>query len=241
MKKTSPRLRIPEHTDEWILFCAWVLLLFFALGELLRYSGIEPFFRTFLVLLICLIFYLGGLLQKQRTKDVTPLRRCFGLFFVLYLYLILTFTLLDPSLGRAGDSVYDQVHSMRSEYMERFFNPVPFRSIYHVYIRGFFRGYVNGYYTFLNLIGNVCAFMPLAFFLPYHFPAQRKWYFFLPTQILLVVLIESLQFLFMVGSCDVDDLILNAGGAFLCFFFLKIPSIGRLVKRLTGEEANKKS
>lgn len=241
MKKPLSGLRVPRYADEWILFCAWTLLLFFALGEILRYSHIEPFFRVFLVLLICLIFYLGGYLQKERLDDPTPVRRLFGLFFVLYLYLILTFTLLDPSLGRAGDSIYGQVSSTREAYVERFFNPVPFRSIYHIYIKGFLHGYVNGYYTFLNLIGNVCAFMPMAFFLPHYFPALRKWFLFFPAQLLVVVAIEALQFAFMVGSCDVDDLILNAGGAFLCYLLLKIPFLKRLLTRLTEGEYRKKS
>ena len=43
----------------------------------------------------------------------------------------------------------------------------------------------------------------------------------------------------MIGSCDIDDLILNAGGSFLFFLFLKLPFMKKLISRLT--EIQKKS
>lgn len=48
---------------------------------------------------------------------------------------------------------------------------------------------------------------------------MRRFYVFLPTVLFVTALIEALQFCFMRGSCDIDDLLLIAGGAFSSFCF----------------------
>lgn len=232
MKKES-RKTILCRADLWILIVAAILLALFALHEMTAHTANRPLTRALLLVVICLLFYAGGYLLAERTGNQRILKGFFLLFFFLYLYLLLSFTLLDPSMGRGDNSVYDQIEQTRKAYVSRFVNLVPLRSIYHVYIKGFLGGYVNAYYTLLNLLGNIFALMPLAFFLPYFFPAQKKWYLFLPTVLLTVILIEALQYLFMIGSCDIDDLILNAGGAFLFFLFLKLPFMIKLLDRLT--------
>ena len=120
----------------------------------------------------------------------------------------------------------------REEYMETCVNFQPFHTVYHIYIKGYVNGYVSARYTLLNLQGNLIAFMPFAFFLPCFFPKQRHWYLFLPTILLTVCAVEGMQLLLMVGSCDVDDLILNVGGAFLLFWILKIPPLARFCTHL---------
>lgn len=227
------------HADILILIAAAANLVAFAIHEILSQFHTHPLWRSLFLVVACLLLYLGGVLYTQRTGNKKLLPRLFGVFFLLYLYLILSFTLLDPSMGRGQNSVYDLVGDKRNAYNQRFVNLVPFRSIYHVYIKGFLGGYVNVYYTLLNLVGNVCAFMPMAFFLPYLFKHQKKWFVFLPTTLLFVVAVEFLQYLFMIGSCDIDDLILNAGGSFLFFLFLKLPFMKKLISRLT--EIPKKS
>lgn len=229
------------HADFWILLCASLFLLVFACTEvqnLLLDGGIRhsAVYRAVLLLLICALFYCGTYLYAERTGNKQSLCRLMLFFFLLYLYLLVNLTLLDRSLGRGTHTANVTSREKRSYYLERFVNFIPFQSIWEVYIQGFLHGYVNGYYMLLNLLGNVCALMPLSFFLPYFFKAQRKWYVFLPTMLVTVSLIEAMQFLFMVGSCDVDDLILNVGGAFLMFLLLRVPIMQRLTEKLTGIE-----
>lgn len=233
MKEKRSGFRL-AHADLWILTLAALALAVFFAYEIAVRNTKMPISRSLLLCVICLLFYLGGYLLSKRTGNRLVLKRLFLLFFILYGYLLLSLTLLDPSMGRGENSVYGHMKPTRATYTERFVNLVPLRSIYHVYIKGFLKGYVNAYYTLLNLLGNVVALMPLAFFLPYLFPRQRKWYLFLPTVTAVVLLIEFLQYLFMIGSCDVDDLILNAGGAFLFFLFLNIPTVKKLVLKLTS-------
>ena len=228
------------HADV-LLFCFSALLLvffFFSEVRLHQVSLSIPVYRAagqrvLLAVLICLLFYLSAYLMVDRTGCRAAVRWALWISFAVYLYLILNFTLFDKGLGR-GNGWFSSEKDMREHYMRFYVNLRPFKSIYSVYIRGFLGGYVSKGYMLLNLAGNICAFMPFAFFLPALFRPMRRWFFFLPTILLLVAAVEALQFAFMVGSCDVDDLILNAGGALLCYFLLRLPPLARIAALLTG-------
>ncbi len=233
-----------KTADFWIFSLSTLLLLLFAYAEgavLLREELLPKSapLRLLLLVVICALYYLGGRLYAVRTKNIKILRHLSILFFVLYLYILLNFTLLDKGMGR-GMLVWNADGDAREYYLSRFVNLRPFRSIYEVYILGFARGYVNAYYMLLNLLGNVCAFMPFALFLPLFWRTQKKWYFFVPTVLFTVAAVEALQFVFMVGSCDIDDLILNAGGAILLYFILRIKPIWHICERLMGVEEEKR-
>lgn len=213
----------------WVL--AALFLALFSIGEFLRISGkpvFSPVERMGYLLFVCALLYTGGVLRARRTGQGGHMKFLMFLFAVLYLYLLLTLTLTEETFGR-GD--YSNHEDARAYYMKWFVNFRPFRSIYQVYVKGYRRGYVDRYYVLLNLIGNLCAFLPAAVFLPYFFRLQRRWYIYLPTVILCVCAVEGLQFWMMVGSCDVDDLILNAGGAFAFWWILRIPPLRRFLSR----------
>lgn len=72
-------------------------------------------------------------------------------------------------------------------------------------------------HAFVNLAGNVVMFLPLGVFLPLLFGKLRRYWRFLLVCALAIVLIEAAQALLLVGSADVDDLILNLCGASLGF------------------------
>lgn len=231
------RLNKRLHADVAILLSAAVLLAVFAVTELYPKINVEAvpgalWARCLLLVLICVISYLGAWLYRQRTGDARLSGILPTAYFILYLYLILSLTLMDETL-RLDVSKLEQAGMTKREYYLRWFvNFRPFYSIWTVYIRGYANGYVGLRYVLLNLLGNLCAFMPFAVFLPRLWRPQRRWYVFLPTVVLIVAAVEGGQFLLMVGSCDVDDLILNAGGAFLLYWFLKIPPLERLCDAL---------
>lgn len=240
MRGISNRIKQFRNADTRILIASVLLLLLFFFTDLQPRPHFEnpiyiPALRCLLLILICTVSYLGGLLRRQRTGSSVILTLVLWGCFLLYLYLILSLTLFG-GLRLNPDRLAETGLTKRQYYLRWFVNFRPFHSIYTVYIRGLIRGYVSIRYTLLNLLGNLCAFMPFAFFLPCFFKAMRKWYVFLPAMILIVAAVEGLQFLFMVGSCDIDDLILNAGGAFLLFGILKIPPLHRLCERIrTGQ------
>lgn len=65
----------------------------------------------------------------------------------------------------------------------------------------------------INLLGNVVMFVPLGLFLPLLFPRLRKLWRAMLTASLLIAAVEITQLFTLLGSCDVDDLILNLAGA----------------------------
>ena len=172
--------------------------------------------------------------KKARRQCTSPAGRglfpLFCLYFALYLHLLLTLTLLDPSLGR--DLIWAE--NSRAYYLEWYVNLRPFHTIWNVYIvGGLGKGLLSRASILFNLLGNLGMLSPLAVFLPLFFRPMRRFYVFLPTVLFVTALIEALQFCFMRGSCDIDDLLLNAGGAFLFFLFLKLPPVSRFMNLMT--------
>ena len=237
MKNAWKKLISYLTVDRIILSLGVLSLVFYtALEVLIRVLQIamNPYIRALALVLICIVLYCGGILHLQRTKNPILFRRLFYLFFALYFYLLLTLTLTDISLGRDGNFIFNDVNfqDQRTHYVKWFVNLIPFHSIYELYIMGLVNGYVSIHYVLLNLLGNLCLFMPFSFFMPLFFKKQRKWYWFVLTVLLSISAVESLQFLFMIGSCDVDDLILNATGAIALYLILKTPFIKQFFRKL---------
>ena len=70
-------------------------------------------------------------------------------------------------------------------------------------------------HCFINLVGNVIMFIPAGYLLTRLWKSQRNFFVFLLTCTALILLVELLQLLTLLGSFDVDDLILNLSGMFL--------------------------
>lgn len=76
----------------------------------------------------------------------------------------------------------------------------------------------------VNLAGNVVMFLPLGFLLPMLWRAFRRLWKTLLWGGLTIICVELIQLFALVGSCDVDDLLLNlvgiAMGYGLCRLFV---------------------
>lgn len=68
-------------------------------------------------------------------------------------------------------------------------------------------------FSVINLFGNVLVFIPLGLFLPCLRPGLRSFPRFLAGVAAVIVVIELIQLFTLLGSCDIDDLILNLPGA----------------------------
>ena len=98
------------------------------------------------------------------------------------------------------------------ENMLSLLNPVPFETIAH-FIR--LLGHRSGDLVRLaavNLFGNVIMFIPLGFLLPVLFPRLRGFLRTMAVGCAAIVAVELTQMLTLLGTCDVDDLILNLAG-----------------------------
>ena len=76
--------------------------------------------------------------------------------------------------------------------------------------------------AFINLGGNVILFVPLGFFLPRVFPCLQKYWKAILATVLIITAVELTQLFTLLGSCDIDDLILNVIGATLGYGLHKL-------------------
>ena len=124
--------------------------------------------------------------------------------FAAYLILLFYFLFFSEGLGRA---------STEAEYR---YNLTLFREIK----RFIEYRHVLGYQAvFLNVVGNVIAFMPFGFFLPRITRRKVGLIFTVFSSGLFSLLVETIQLYSKAGSFDVDDLILNTFGG-LCGYIV---------------------
>ena len=68
-------------------------------------------------------------------------------------------------------------------------------------------------HAFVNLAGNVLLFVPLGYLLPRIWKPFHLFFATVPMVAMMIILVEFLQYATGLGSCDIDDLILNISGA----------------------------
>lgn len=73
----------------------------------------------------------------------------------------------------------------------------------------------------INLAGNVVMFVPFGYFLPRLLPGLRKLWRTMAVCAGIVAAVELIQLFALVGSCDVDDLVLNLLGVALGYGIYK--------------------
>ncbi|MBR6690536.1 MAG: VanZ family protein [Bacilli bacterium] len=188
--------------------------------------------RLTLLLIVCVLIYLGGLiLIKKLDYNKKILKVNLIIYFLIYTVTIFSLTLFDEIYGRQGLIIIDWDKDLLNQYLESSFNIIPFNTI-KLFTQGYMNGIVNYKNFSVNIIGNLLAFMPYGIFLPLIFKSTNKYYRFLITMILIVVIIELLQFVTMSGSCDIDDLILNVLGATIIYWVSRIKLINLLIKKV---------
>lgn len=209
---------------------AILILLFYAISSF-KIEMVE-FLRLILLCTSCLFLYFGGLLLSKYLGNNKPMKINLYIFFILYLMLLITLTLFDSSWGRNGFAIKDF-----KVYIKQSVNLVPFKTIIN-YIKEFNSMYSTRQIMF-NLLGNICAFMPMALFLPLLFKKQSKFKNFIITMIIIILGIESLQLITTSGRFDIDDLILNLFGAVIMYLLLNIKSVNDLINNVFLLEHNK--
>lgn len=206
------KLSKPAAVGFYILAAALLLVYFGA--ELVPNLSLSTLGRLVLLCTSCGFMWLGGFVLTKLTGDNRPMKINLYIYLGLYLLLFATLTLFDPMWGRNGGAV-TWTKELFESYIKTSLNLVPFRTIIKYLTDTTLRGFI------VNIIGNVVCLMPLGILLPLTFEKQRKTGRFIVACALIVSAVEILQFVTLAGSCDIDDLILNAGGAFLIYLFTK--------------------
>ena len=74
----------------------------------------------------------------------------------------------------------------------------------------------------INLVGNVVMFVPLGIFLPGIFLKKPTFFGCFFAVVLIIAAVEAIQFFTLLGSLDIDDLILNLAGAIVGYIIWRI-------------------
>lgn len=99
----------------------------------------------------------------------------------------------------------------RGEF-HRSYNLVPFKTI-----TDFIFNTSNIKIILINIVGNILAFVPLGFLLPMAFAKFNRLRKVLTITLVTTISIELSQYIFGVGACDIDDIILNVLGGIVGF------------------------
>lgn len=115
------------------------------------------------------------------------------------------------------------------EYMRRFTNFIPFKTIVE-YAQRYSDGY--GRLATLNLLGNLALFVPMGMALPCLFEKLNRFWKVVLCVLGMVVLVEIAQGLMRVGSIDIDDVIFNVVGAMVGYGIIAIPFIKTILVKI---------
>lgn len=148
-------------------------------------------------------------------------KRILALFFAAYVLVMLWLL-----YGQRARIIFPSAGAYYGEYLVRLgqnYNLVPFKTVV-AFVRRF-NNSSSAYlarHAFINLAGNIVLFVPLGFFLPYFFPKLRRFRYFVAMTAAIITTVELLQWITLLGSADIDDLILNVLGASIGFAVGKI-------------------
>lgn len=149
--------------------------------------------------------------SEKRSDRQVLVRLLFILYCVVMLWLLfgqrMEGTKINISLGLSRENL----------------NLIPFETV-RLYWRLLQRGATEELlrHAIINLVGNVVVFIPFGWFLPYIWQKMRYFFKTVLTATLYVCLVEVFQYITNLGSCDIDDLILNLAGVMLGYWIWKL-------------------
>lgn len=147
--------------------------------------------------------------MKPISKKLNILFRVAGIVYGL----VLLYVLFLRSLGRDSPLTY-------TEYLKHMSNFIPFISIYNLVTTPVISTFIVLEFV-KNFIGNILLFIPWGFLLPLYFKKLQIFKKFILTTFIAVLLIEFIQLFTMLGSFDIEDILLNAVGAWIGFYVSK--------------------
>jgi glycopeptide antibiotics resistance protein len=136
------------------------------------------------------------------------------ILFVIYCA-ALAFVLFFPNLHRYSHG-------------SRLYNITPFAAVSEL-IGRLIEGTINADIVVRNIGVNILLFVPMGAFLPVLFKKLRKFRWVILVCFSATVAAELIQFIFILGSFDVDDIILNTAGAAAGYGIVNIPVLKKLL------------
>lgn len=134
-------------------------------------------------------------------------KRVGKIVFVFYILLVIKLVVFKMPLDMM-ENIFKEWSPALVESRFRSANFVPFKTI-SLYIHHWSSGWLN---PFGNLVGNVAVFIPMGFLMPYVWEKAKNLFVCMGCGLLFVAGIEIVQLLGLLGSMDIDDVILNCSG-----------------------------
>lgn len=157
--------------------------------------------------------YFDKEIDKNKIKKIT-----YSILLVFYIMMILNMTIFDRHMHSFVWQGWDNYYKYGG------MNIIPFRTILKYFID--IKQYWSRYFI-INIFGNIVVFMPVQYFMIKVF-GKLSLKKYLLINIIMISLIEILQFVTSCGSLDVDDLILNVFGMSILYYIY--------IKRKSNEE-----
>lgn len=163
-----------------------------------------------------------GISKKLYIKNIL-------IYLLFVIYLVLLFNLVFFRY-RASGNLSTAFNITNYKYYFRYsINIVPFKTITE-YILNPHNLSLRIRYT--NILGNILAFIPFGFFSTVIFKKLRGTKQIITVSCIFSLCIEVIQLLFLVGSFDIDDIILNTIGGFLGYIiYILLKQTYRLIKK----------
>ena len=146
---------------------------------------------------------------------------------IIYTLLLLNFVVFK-FYGNINELI-ERINSIRMDRNEGYWN-INLTSLFVLkrYLTTFKSEIIKGNltnYAILNILGNIIPFIPFGFLVPFTFDKINNIYKFILVSSIFIVSIEFLQFITLLGFCDIQDFILNMVGCLLGYIIFKCMSI----------------
>lgn len=194
--------------------------------------------RVIMLMAACGLMWCGarrlapGLSKPNRSL---PSRVNHWVWFATYLMFLAALTVFDR---RGGFVPTGWNRELLAFYMKYCVNLIPLYTVGDMFV-SLANGSISWHMFAVNIFGNLAALMPTAYFLPTLFPhrfgSKRDLLRFAWAVTGMVAVIEITQFVTLSGTFDVDDFILNVGGACLAHRFLTGDTAARLRARIRNQ------
>lgn len=181
------------------------------------------FFLSFIEFILVII---GGIClgSQMHIKEKKQGLGKISMFLWLLFYIMVIYQLLLGDGERNRDAMRELTSAEHFQYSTQL---IPFRTISEYLKRAFYLDTI----AIRNIVGNIVLCMPFGFLLPCLFKKMRKLIWIIVVISIVIIFVELGQYFFYLGTCDIDDLILNVLGAVIAYGVFKIPLIQKLLKK----------
>ncbi len=211
------------------IFISYILLtisiiLFGIVNFIQVYNFTYSFALMFFILLSSLTFVIG-IIKNQKENY----KRNIKIYMIMYFVLLFSLTIF---ISRTKIS-FDLLNKEYLKYYIESINIIPFKTII-----GYLTGNFSTKIILYNIVGNLFALMPLSLLLIIKDKKYENIKYQFIYLVIVVLLIEVLQFVSSTGRFDIDDFILNVIGGLLFLIVIKKVKVTDKIRNLFYTDFN---